>query len=711
MNPKLFLLLFLSGFTGIAIHAQIPEQPDTLPAYADTMYRQLNEVVVTATRAPERIIDIPYPVLRIGYSDIKFERKIGANDMLSAVPGLFLQSRYGDHDVRFSIRGFGSRSNSGIRGVRILLDGIPESEPDGQTRIEAIDFNTLSGIEIIKGSASSLYTNAPGGVVNFSNDITFERSSVSSFNEMGSFGLLKNGIKSTLRTDQYGLLAAYSYMNYDGYRVHNHENWSILNIVAETNPTPNTNLQILGYFVDGIIRLPGSLTRAEFDQDPFQADPKSLSRDEKRLTTKGRLGIRFTSDFGPSLNNEVQVTAYGSIKYLERCAKEYRIVNRNIMGFSASYLNRTRFSGRTNEFSVGGDLYTQPARTEYYENFNGTRGDQIMQLTTENISNAGCYFSDNFTILPRKLSVLLTGRFDHVGFRQSEETSPSRADRRVFNAFTPKLSFSYKLTPSVAVYTSYCLSFDSPASNELDSPDPAYLYNSDLNPQESQNVEAGIKGVLVREDAALFLRRFLFEATGFGILISNTIVPYEVLGEVYYRNAAESNRLGFELGTEVELLRNLNFISSYTFSYFRYVSYVARTIEIDTTGQFIVTDKDFSGHLEPSVPRHNLFLGLSYAWPVSKHFSLFAKVSYNGISGLWVDDENSARTNPYNLLNSLVGAEMRFGRFNILLSGGMNNMLDEVYVGFTNTNSATKRFYEAGAPRDYFINLNLGYTF
>ncbi len=120
-----------------------------------------------------------------------------------------MQSRYGNHDVRISIRGFGSRSNSGIRGVRILLDDIPESEPDGQTRIEAIDFNSIGSIELAKGNASSLYTNAPGGVVNFINDIDFQRSSAINFNQFGSFDLRRNGFKTAIRTDNYGFLTTY----------------------------------------------------------------------------------------------------------------------------------------------------------------------------------------------------------------------------------------------------------------------------------------------------------------------------------------------------------------------------------------------------------------------------------------------------------------------------------------------------------------------
>jgi iron complex outermembrane receptor protein len=627
-----------------------------------------------------------------------------------SVPGLFLQSRYGDHDVRFSIRGFGSRSNSGVRGVRILLDDIPESEPDGQTRLEALDFDAIGRIEIVKGNASSLYTNAPGGVANFINDIGFNRSSVTLFNQFGSFGMHKNGFKAAVKTDKYRFLTTYSYVNYDGYRQHNNEYWHIVNMVLEATPSAHTRLAILGYFVDGAIKLPGSLTKAEFDQDPWQADQRSIDRDEKRITTKGRVGVRYNADFGGNLNNTVEVTAYGTIKFFHRTAKDYRIINRYGLGLSGKYVNRAVIFGRHNEFSVGGDLFSQPARTEYYQNINGNKGDQIDQLESENIVNMGFYISDNFEILREKMFLLLTGRYDNVKYHQEEETLPSRTDAKHFNAFTPKLALNYKLTPEMALYASYGWSFDAPAANELGSPDPEYLFNQDLQPQESRNFEAGMKGNLFRWEKE-YLRKLLFEATFFNIRLDNEIVPYEVLGDVYYRNAAKSNRLGIELGAQLEILRGLNFGLTYTWSHFNYLNYEAETIEEDSVGNLVTSYKDFTGNVVPSVPVHNVYLSLAYSHPIGRHVDVFGKASYQGISGLWVDDENTDRTKSYNLLNGTLGLDLKFGKLNVMASGGVNNIFDVVYVGFTNTNSANKRFYEAGAPRDFFVSLNLGYTF
>ena len=713
MKPGLlpYLLLGILATTlSLPLSAQHITIADSLQNTEDTLFRQLDEVVITATRVPERIIDIPYSVVRLNYSNYQFDRKIGSNDMLAAVPGLFLQSRYGNHDVRFSIRGFGSRSNSGIRGVRILLDDIPESEPDGQTRIEAIDFNSIGRIEVVRGNASSLYTNAPGGVVNFINDIEFDRSSMVQFNEVGSFGLARNGFKAAVRTQKYRFLNTFSYQNYNGYREHNNEYWYIDNMVLETTPSENTRLTILGYFVHGQIKLPGALTKAEFEQDPWQADPKSVSRDQKRLSTKGRVGIRYNASFGRSLNQEVEITTYGTIKYFERTSREYRIINRYGLGAMGKYIWRANIGKRKNEFMVGGDIFAQPARVEYYENINGTRGDQIQQLTSENITNKGFYLSDRFEILPDKFSVLLTGRYDHVNYRLQEETLPSRHDNRYFHAFTPKIALNYKILPLLSVFGSFGYSFDSPANNELDSPDPMFLFNQDLQPQESENLEVGSKARFYRRNATWF-RRILAEVTGFYVVVNNEIVPFEVFGDVYYRNAAKTHRLGAEIGLLIEIIKELNFEAAYTWSHFRYQTYMATTIELDSSGTLIETDRDFAGNIVPSVPENNLYMALSYSLPLWKNTFLYTKASYQGISGMWVDDANTDKTNPYNLLNGLLGLDIRVKGWNFMVSGGVNNIFDVVYVGFTNTNSADKRFYEAGAPRNWFANFNIGYRF
>jgi len=703
---QLIILLFLM-FGSLTLQAQpVLVLGDTTIAKVDTLSYETDDVVVTATRVEKKIIDIPYPVIRLKNTQYKFSKRVSVDDVLENVPGLFLQSRYGNHDVRIAIRGFGSRSNTGIRGVRILLDGIPESEPDGQTRIEAIDFNSVGSIEVVKGNASSLYTNAPGGVINFINDIYFPYSFVTQFNEFGSYKLRQNGVKFGVRTDKYGFLGTYSYHNYKGFRPHSEDYWHIFNTVVDVLPGDGTNLKIFGYFVDGLIKLPGSLTKEQFDENPYQANSRDVGRDAKRITTKGRLGLLFNTDFGGSKHHQLEILPYVTIKYFERTAAEYRIMNRYGLGSSLRYIYRDKIANLDNEFSVGGDALYQTGPVEYYENIGGMRGDEIDDIVIETINNIGFYFSDYLELYNKQLYLLLTGRYDDVYFDQESRDVPSRNANRTFSAFTPKAALNFKLTQSVALYTSYGLSFDSPAGNELGYLGNEVLLNPDLNAQKSKNFEVGIKGN-IRNPEQQFFGNINFETTFFNIMIEDEIIPYEISGEVYYRNAAKTNRTGVEVGGSFDVIGGLNLQASYTYSNFSYDEYIALIYNDDGTTQ----EDDFSGNSAPSVPEHNAFFALAYNHPFTQQITGFIRGSMRYVSGMYVDDANSDKTADYTILNAGLGFDMTFGKFNLLIHGGVNNIADKVYVGFININSTRGEFYEAGEPQNFYGGINFGYAF
>lgn len=683
-------------------------EPDS--AGADSVY-QVDAIVITGTRTRKRLIDVPYAMDRVDMADAKFERKVTVDDVLGDIPGLFLQNRYGNHDVRISIRGFGSRSNTGIRGVRILLDGIPESEPDGQTRIEAIDFQSLGSIEIVRGNASSLYTNAPGGVINFISDIHFPKSHFMSFNQFGSFNLRQNGFKAGVRTDHYGLLTTYSYHNARGYRAHSDDFWHIANVALETRPGGNSTLQILAYTADGLIRLPGSLTKEQFDADPRQANPRDVARDTKRITRKGRLGLRYESIFG---NKEAEFTGYATIKYFERTAGTYRLFNRDGLGASTRLVTHGTIFDHANEFSVGGDWFYQYGPIQEYDNINGTRGDVLQNLTDESIGNVGCYVQNTFTIVPSRLDLFLTGRYDNVLFNSKDRLLNVRSAHRRFEDFTPKAALNFKLTPTIAAYTSYGLGFDTPAGNEMDnfptSTDPNILLNPDLNPQHSRNFEAGMKGNVVSSSSA-FLRRLKFDAAFFASRVEDEIVPFDVFGDVFFRNSAVTHRAGVELGLDADIVEGLRFRGAYTFSDFTYDQYEAGTVEFDSLSNIVLSNEDFSGNVVPSVPKHNLSVNLSYERGLARHVTGFVKTSFTNVSGMYVDDANSDKTEGYKIVDQLVGVDATVGGLDLLLSGGVNNLFDETYVGFVNVNSTAGEFYEVGEPRNYFGGLNVGRRF
>ena len=128
----------------------------------------------------------------------------GLDEALSRVPGVIAQSRYGTSDIRLMIRGYGARgagdrSNSGTsRGVRVLLDGFPETEPDGRTALDQLDLATAEAVEVMRSNASSLWGNAAGGVVNV---ITVPSMTVPSYEFQpifGGFGLARYAARTSM---------------------------------------------------------------------------------------------------------------------------------------------------------------------------------------------------------------------------------------------------------------------------------------------------------------------------------------------------------------------------------------------------------------------------------------------------------------------------------------------------------------------------------
>lgn len=708
MYSKYFLYLII--FLPILVYSQ--EKYDNkyyLIPKSDTITYQMEEVVVTGTRTFQKIIDIPYSVSFLSNVEYKFDKKTSISDVMKFVPGVFMQSRYGNHDVRISIRGFGSRSNSGIRGVRILLDGIPESEPDGQTRIEAIDFNSVGRIEIVKGNSSSLYTNAPGGVVNFINNVYSPQNYIVQYNELGSFGLRRNGFKMNLFSKNYKMIMAYTYHNYKGYREHSNDYWNILNTVFEIIPDDNSRFELFGYFVNGIIKLPGSLTLSEFQTDAYQAAQDEKNYDYKRITKKGRIGLRFNRFFGENNSNEIELISYGTIKYFERADKRYRIMNRYGLGGTAKYVNRELLFGNKNEFTFGLDLFYQGGPIEIYQNISGIKSDNLRGLQDETIFNSGLFVQDFYTLIPEKLFVLFSGRLDNVVFYSVDRLSESKNAKRIFSAFTPKIGLNYKLNPTIAIYGSAGYSFDVPAGNELNnfptsSDNGAKLLNPDLQPQKSFNLEMGVKGHLKIDSPVLDDHNF--DLTLFSSVIRDEIVPFEVFGSVYFRNAAKTWRRGIEFGSDSKIYDRVRIKSSYTLSYFRYLEYIALSIKPDLSQSI----EDYAGNFVPSVPRHNLNLAITYEKSLKSNLDIFSKISFQYISGLYTDDKNSEQSDAYNLWNFMLGLDYRLGYINLIVSGGINNIFNKKYVAFININSTQGRFYELGEPRIYFLNLNLAYN-
>jgi iron complex outermembrane receptor protein len=677
----------------------------------DSLKYETEELIITGTRSFEKIIDIPYSVFRVDKNELTFGKKVSAKDVLADVPGLFLQSMFGTSDLRISIRGFGTRSNSGVRGVRILQDGIPESEPDGETVIDAVDFSSLGGVEVVKGNLSSLYANAPGGVVNFLSDLYFTQNYTTSVNQFGSYGLRKNGFKLGLKTDDYRYFLSYSYRNTDGFRSHGNEYTHLINSVYEGYLGTKSTISILGNYVNGLTRSPGALTPAEFSADPFQANPLALAFDYKRQTEKGRLGVKFKTSFGKYNNNEIEVTGYGGLSDLIKTDNiNYTYSTRYSLGSLLRFTNRSKLFGRNNTLSLGMDYAYQSGPVTDFENLNGQRGISINDEYNAYWSNLGFYFLNQINLYKDKCDLFLSGRFDKNAVTRDLYSPYGYIDTfRVFQQFTPKIALNYKITPSIALYTSYGSGYDIPALSELNntpfSSNINYTLNPDLVPQKSDNYELGIKGNILNRKSE-FMRKVYFDVTYFNYTISDEIVPFSVGQQVYFRNAAKTNRQGIEVGFSSEPFEGVELTTNYTITNFKYKDYKAT---IYSSGPPVV--EDYSGNYVPAVPQHIFNFILNYEFEISDDLSGLLQWDNDYITKMYANDNNSVAAPSYFYGNSMAGLNYQSKRFGIVAFVGVNNIFDKRYVGFVNINDVLGRYFQAGEPRNFYSGLNFTYKY
>lgn len=694
----LILILFFLPLTLLAQNEIVPQ---------DTTKYKIQDVVVVGTRSTEKIIDIPYSVFRVDSKELSYGRKVSARDVLADVPGLFLQNRYGNSDLRVSIRGFGTRSSTGIRGIRILLDGIPESEPDGESVIDAIDFTSLGGVEVVKGNLSSLYANSPGGLINFVTNIYFPENFIGTANQFGSYGMKQNGIKVGLKDNNHRLFISYKYRNIDGYRQHSSEYQHLFNSVYEAFIGTQSILSIHTNFVRGLNKLPGSLTKTEFEADPFMADPLAVSQDYKRITNKGKIAGKFITHFGEQQQYELELIGYGGIKELEKTDNEfYTLTTRYSLGGYIRFSSKEKIFDRKNIFTIGTDYAFQSGPITQFENFSGKKGISVVNQFNESLSNIGIYFLEHLSLIENKLDLFLSSRYDYNLFSRDNYIPYGFIDTsRIMSGFTPKLGLNYKLTPGIAVYSSYGLSFDYPAlsetaNNPLTS-NPVYAINPDINPQKSGNFEFGIKGNLINKESD-FMKKIFWEITYFNYLIHDEIVPFTINLKTYFKNVPRTRRTGIEIGFMSEPFEETELTINYTYTDFYYESFLT---EVFTPSGFTI--KDFSNKKVPSVPKHIFNFILVKELELSEEISGLIIWDCDYIGKMYVDDSNSETNSGYFYGNFMAGLTFNHGWYNITGFVGMNNIFDKRYASFININDFDKKFYETGEPRTFYTGLNI----
>jgi iron complex outermembrane recepter protein len=681
---------------------------------SDSAAVRLNVVTVTATRQAEALLTAPLAVSIVTPAELATKRGYSLDEALRNVPGVFSQSRYGTSDVRLIIRGFGARgagdrSNAGTsRGVRVLVDGIPETEPDGRTSFDLIDLAAASRIEVIRSNASALYGNAAGGVLDISTAMDLDANFLSATQMAGNFGLLRTTLQAGQKVGDGSLVLTFTNTSFDGWRKHSDARRQLVNAAFSSRLESSTRAKVVATFANDLFNIPGPLSLAQLEADPTQANATYAARDERRYNRVGRLGVSFDHDVDAS--NTFGAMIFVNPKVLQRSERgTFRDFNRYHLGGNAVYQNSLRYNERiTGRTIVGADAAYQSGTILFYGlNAANGRGTDLRDNKVEGATNTGLFAQHHLSV-GDKLNLELGARYDDITYNYKNNIDPKLNAVKSFTRLTPKLGASLLLGATHSVYANIGGGIEAPAGNETD---PAGTFGQDtvtaINPLldaiRSTTYEVGTRNSLQLGSRGGLLS---YEGALYRTDVTNEIVPYR--GGRFYFTAGRVKREGAELGTGLRMPNGFSVNGSLTLSRNRFVEYTVDSVHYGRAGHVA----NYAGNRMPGVP--DAYYSVSLSQRVAAAIPLEAKLGLRGLGKYFVDDANRVSVPSHNLLDlTLAAGEPVLVRHGLSLRGfvEVTNLLDKKHIGsaFLNPDvvGGVPLAYEPGAPRTFVISVTL----
>jgi iron complex outermembrane receptor protein len=653
--------------------------------------------MVTATRIPTDLSELPFAAGSISGEQVQRGRQqLGLDESLAAQPGLFFQNRYNfAQDLRIAIRGFGARANFGIRGIRIFADDIPQTLPDGQGSVDAIDLGSVQSIEVIRGPFSAVYGSSSGGVIHLRTEDGPPQPLLSVRLNAGAYGFEQWQAKAGGQAGRLNWLANVSSTELDGYREHAAYRNDLFNSKFRYDFDASSSLTLLLNAVDSPrADDPGGLTAREVAADPRQAAPRNLQYDAGESLEQQTLGIAFRKSFGAGRELLLR-NYYVRRDFSNRLPFDVNSngqggsvdLDRKFAGFGAQYGWSTNWAGRSGRLILGLDYDAQRDHRTRYANNQGVLGD----LTTdqdEDVTTTAVFVQDVLD-LTDKVALTLGARLDEVEYRVADRTGAPGSGQRTFREFSPMAGVSWAVRGSTRLYGNLSTSFDPPATTELANPNGPTGFNPDIESQTATNYELGLKG--------LVSGRFRYDLALFHIDVRDEIVPFELegSGQSFYRNAGRSTHEGLEGLLALEFLPGLVGSIAYTWSDFKYD-------EFSEPG-----GANFDGNRIPGIPQHLFNLALDWAHPTG----LYAGWDLLYAGRFYADNGNTVETGDYVVSNLRAGFRWRAQRWSVEPYFGINNLFDERYMSNIRLNASFGRYYEPAPGRNFYGGVQLAYGF
>ena len=683
-------------------------------AEAQTVPVRIDPVVVTGTRVERPAFDVPGSIDRVDGGDIRDGRlQVNLSESVGAVPGLVARDRQNyAQDVQLSVRGFGARSSFGVRGVRLYVDDIPATLPDGQGQITHVDLGSVDRIEILRGPFSALYGNSSGGVVAVYTEDGKAPPTVTPNFAIGSDHLARGGLKFSGAAGAIDAVMDINRFITQGYRDHSAAQRNLANAKFGIALDEASTLKLVVNSVElGRANDPLGLTHAAFDANPRGVDASALQFNTRKAMDQSQAGLVYSRRLDDV--NSIRAVVYdghrNTIQFqaIPVAAQQGPLSPGGVIALGRDYRGvDLRWTGSYREAPLGpltvvaGLAYDQlNEKRRGYRNFIGrTLGGQgdLRRDEINDVNDADVYLQASWKLAPR-WSIDVGARRSVVRFQSSDRfvtaTNPDDSGNARYSAVTPVAGVIYAPMDDLRLYVSAGRGFETPTLNELSyRPDGSSGLNFALQAVHSTNLEAGIKArstVLGTVTAAAFQVR-----TNDELVTQNSLG-----GRATFQNAGDTRRNGLELSIRRDLWSATQLQFAYTLLDARYRSgFLTCSATPCARPNRVVA----SGNRIPGIARSTFYGELAWAPPSGWRAAIEARAS----SRVFVDDVNSDAAPSYAIASIRAGYLLRWALWTVTGFARVDNLFDRHYAGSVIVNETNGRFFEPAPGRTFTVGLS-----
>lgn len=683
----------------------------SMHAYAETKEYQLPVITVQAVHTNSELLSTSASIQKVQAATVQNNANVNLSEVLQGVAGLQINNRENyAQDLQISMRGFGARSTFGVRGIRMYVDGIPATMPDGQGQSSNIDLNSLDHIEVLTGPFSSLYGNSSGGTILAETKEGQGKDSIQVGLNAGSHHKQQANIQlqgGSEQANQPAYVISSSYFDTDGFRDHSAAQKVLNNAKLTWNLEDGSKINWVMNRVDIDADDPQGLSREQWKTNPKQVNDRTNTYNVRKEIEQTQTGLTWTKPLNDQqelysmfyLGNR-QVVQYQSIpkgpQANARHAGGVIDFDRDYYGADFRWTGKALLPNTTLVAGVALDRMVEDRKG--YENYDdtgryGVKGD-LRRNENNTLWNLDPYVQASWQFLPTWH--LDTGlRYSNVHYESDDHYivagNGDDSGSTDYQKLLPSVALGWEILPELYAYASYGKGFETPTFTEMAYPTLATSgINFDLKPASSDTYELGLKS----QNAF-----GMFTLAVFNTVTKNDIVPDDAnAGRNTFRNAEQTLRQGAELAWQHQLWQDLKLSASY--------SYLDATFDADiaaTTTKPLIE----KGTYIPGIAKNQAFTRI--AWQPKQGFQAGLEARY--MDKIYVDDINSDTAPSYTVVAANVGYLWVNRDWKVNSYARVDNLFDRNYIGSVIVNDGNSRFFEPADGRNFSVGMSVTKAF